>query len=345
MTNRSVRWTAVLVAGVLAAGGCAKKTGAGGDGPPRAPLTGKVARAELTRPVLAVKIENAPAARPQSGLDRADIVYEELVEGGITRFVALFHSRSASEVGPVRSARQVDPDILREYGKPLFAYSGAAGYVRQYIDQSGAVVPLRHGKVSEPFGRVGFRGAPHNLYTKTSALYQAAEGQDEVPKRPAFRFGSLQPPVPPPSPAEGETAEPAEHEPGDSVEIDFSTRQFEARWEYDSETRRYRRSQGGNPHRMRDDRRIAADNVLLMVVQTEESEFRDAAGNTTPNTVVTGAGKAYLLRNGVRFEGRWRRQSLDQATSFIDTGGRPFVLATGQTWVELVPSGVDFNFG
>ena len=113
--------------------------------PPVCPLTGAPAPHGTIpdRPVLAVKIENLPEARPQAGLDRADIVYEEPVEGGITRFIALFQCDEANQVGPIRSGRTTDPEILVQYGKPPLAYSGGAGQVRKADRPRGAHRHLR----------------------------------------------------------------------------------------------------------------------------------------------------------------------------------------------------------
>lgn len=348
MTRRMTRLAALATAAALALGACAKTTpggdGNGGDAPPRAQLTGKILSdpALANRPALAVKVENTPAARPQSGLERADVVYEELVEGGITRFIAIFHSHNAGEVGPVRSARLADPDILREYGKPLFAYSGGATYVKRYIDQSGAVVAMQYGRVPRPFRRVSFRSAPHNLYTATKRLYAAAPEGGSAPPQ-VFTFGEL-PPPPQPSPSPGESPEPVKYRKGRGVTIHFSTSTFEARWRYDRDRRLYLRSHGSSTHRTRSGKRVSARNVLVMLVQTKLSDHIDAAGNPTPDTIVTGGGKAFLLRDGVRVEGRWRRPKVGDPTRFVDKFGRRFVFARGTTWVELVPFDKEVDF-
>ncbi len=146
----------------------------------RYPLTGIATEQVPQRPALAVKIDNAPAARPQAGLNSADIIFEEQVEGNITRFVALFHSKQPGVVGPVRSARTSDFDILANLGFPLFANSGANANVLRGI----AEAPVRDAGASRlagPYRREGSRRAPHNLYVDTDAVWAAFNATDPPP--------------------------------------------------------------------------------------------------------------------------------------------------------------------
>lgn len=147
--------------------------------PDPCPLTGADAPedVDLQRPVLAVKIDNASRARPQAGLESADVVYEELVEGGITRFLAIFHCRDAERLGPVRSGRMVDPDLLQQYAPVLFAYSGANDSVLGKVASTPGVVDLQHGKLGSAYFRQPGRPAPHNLFTSTEAIRGAAAAQ------------------------------------------------------------------------------------------------------------------------------------------------------------------------
>jgi hypothetical protein len=141
------------------------------------PLTGLPvgsATVAAARPALSIKVENTPPARPQAGLDAADVVTEELVEGGITRFFVTFQSHDSSLVGPVRSARPVDAALLRQLGGGLFAYAGAAqGEIAPVKAYSNAVL-LSPDQAPGAYWRSASRPAPHNLYTSTARLYQAA---------------------------------------------------------------------------------------------------------------------------------------------------------------------------
>ncbi|HYN98635.1 MAG TPA: DUF3048 domain-containing protein, partial [Actinomycetota bacterium] len=137
--------------------------------PIRCPLTGVElpGGVDINRPAMAVKIDNHPRARPQTGLETADIVYEELVEGGLTRFLAIYHCGDAADLGPTRSARAVDPDILTQYAPVLLAYSGASPNVLAKVGRTPGVINLMHGSTGPAYSRRGGRPAPHNLYTST----------------------------------------------------------------------------------------------------------------------------------------------------------------------------------
>jgi hypothetical protein len=319
--------------------------------PPRAPLTGVLLAADPGRPALAVKIENAKPARPQSGLEFADVVYEELVEGGITRFIGVFHSQEASTLGPVRSARMVDPDILMEY-HAQFAYSGGSTAVRSYVDKSGLVI-LSHTKAAGAYHRVKTRRAPHNLYSSTEELWAAGGGGNDPPQ--VFSFSETRPrplPAPSPSSSPGPSASPSPYvAPGASVTIPFSGAQTSV-FRYDPASDRYLRFQGSGygkrmrlePHTMAEGAQIAPRNVLLMFVQVAVGSHRDAVGNYSPEISVVGTGRTLLFRNGILVPGRWSRGSLGARTKFADSSGHALRLAPGQTWVELVPVGTEATY-
>ena len=127
------------------------------------------------RPMLAIKVENLPAARPQYGLDKTDIVYEEPVEGGITRFIAMYQCQDASRVEPVRSARTTDPEILVQYGTPAFGYADAAGYVENAVKRVKAIDDVNWQNVPSAYHHDASRAAPHDLYTSTKELWKAAK--------------------------------------------------------------------------------------------------------------------------------------------------------------------------
>jgi hypothetical protein len=300
-------------------------------------------KALARRPVLAVKIDNAVAARPHVGIDRADVVYELPVEGGITRFIAIYQSRDARAVGPIRSSRLSDIDLLAEYGRPLLAFSGAAGYVLDALAGANLVL-LPHGANGSIYWRESGRYAPHNLMSATRPLYGAGAGRGATrPPRP-FAFGELPAAIPfrtwPPEPPPRSTL------PGRSglhARISFSSESWTAVWDY--RTGLYRRSHGSVPHRTAGGTRITAQNVIIMSIVSRIGGASDKAGNTTPQLQFVGSGGAVLLRDGRRFEGRWSRASLAQATRFTDRRGRPFVLSPGNTWIEVVPTDVLPRYG
>src|SRR5919106_2632479 len=157
----------------------------GGIGRPKTcPLTGlepSRGRGVPERPALAVKIENISISRPQAGLQAADIVYEQPVEGGITRFVAIFQCGNAERVGPVRSVRESDPAILVQFGSPLFGYAGGVGAVERAVRDAG-IQDLNYKVAIEAYTRDPSREPPHDLYTTTRALYRSGRGSSQVPE-------------------------------------------------------------------------------------------------------------------------------------------------------------------
>jgi hypothetical protein len=338
------RFRSIAICILAVAVACTSSTSAGhpkASPPPIAPLTGLAGKAGMPftiRPALAVKIENTPDSRPQAGLESADIVYEEPVEGGITRFIAIFQSGSARTLGPVRSARPEDADILREYHAAL-AYSGGAAYVISLLRKTPGIFLINETSGGSAFRRVSFRVAPHNLYSSTAALWAKIGTRAGGPPAQYFQYAATPPPVTPtPSPSPSASPSPAEVvRSGTQVAIDYSSATYTARWRYDDMTGRYLRYEGTVRHLAASGVQISAKNVLLMFVTTHESTHRDAAGHTTPIANMIGRGIVVLFRNGVRIVGRWSRARASDRTTFTTTTGAPLLLAPGNTWVELVP--------
>jgi len=309
------------------------------DEPVLCPLTGVEAAdgVDVGRPALAVKIDNAPPARPQVGLEAADVVYEELGEGGLTRFLSVYHCNDADQVGPVRSSRNVDVDILQEYNPALFAYSGANQQVLAKIDGAAWIVDLKHGSHGDAYTRAGDRTAPYNLLTSTNTLrgLQAA-GEAQGPPETGLRFNAdvLNPPAQP-SPAEGETAEPGPA-PGNAVTFSFADR-TSVRYNYDPSSGTYLRFHGDTAHNLAGGQQVGATNVVIQKVQVQPGTVRDASGTPTMETTVTGSGEAIVLRGGTSVTGQWSRPSLGDNTSFTDSSGQTIEFAPGTTFIHLVP--------
>jgi hypothetical protein len=297
--------------------------------PPTCPLTGKPTRGGEPaphHPVLAVKVENTPEAYPLAGLDKADIVYEEVVEGGITRFAAIFDCASASRVGPVRSARTTDPKILLQFGaRPLLGFSGASGHVLHIVKQAG-VVEMVEGAPADAFTRDDARQAPHNLFTDTAKLWAAgtklAKG-DAAPKA-VFTYS---------------TSVPSPNKKGRSVSIVFSGLAT-ADWRWQGG--RYVRYVDGSPMKLEDGANVAADNIVIQQVKTTQSTLHDVLGYPSPEVSMVGQGKAWVLRDGKLIAGSWSRGTLGAATSFTTKSGDRIDLRPGTTYVELAPTGM-FN--
>ncbi|MDQ1444768.1 MAG: hypothetical protein QOI20_1232, partial [Acidimicrobiaceae bacterium] len=274
-------------------------------------------RDNLDRPALVVKIDNAPEARPQAGVDKADVVYEEVVEGGVVRFMAVFQSRDAGLVGPVRSVRPVDPDIVTPL-KGLFAYSGGAPQFERLIKKA----PVRLvgvDQLQDAYDRRRDRKAPHNTYSSTKALYKGAKKGDDQP--PAlFTYGTP-------------TGLPVKHA---TVAMGALTK---ADWDWDPGLSLWKRTTNGIPHVMEDGPQLAFANVVVQYVRYSNTTSRDPAGFPVPTADVVGTGDALILAGGTLVRGKWDKGAVSAVTKYTDATGVPVLLKPGPTWVMLAPVG------
>jgi hypothetical protein len=282
------------------------------------PLTGLPVTdpAAAARPALVVKIDNHALARPQSGLNEADIVYEEMVEVQ-TRFAAVFHSHGADPVGPIRSGRTQDIDLLGSLNKPLFAWSGGNANVTFAINSSDLVSLNNVNPTTQKEGgffRSPDRKGPHNLYAKTSTLW------------------TLAPPDAEPPPAQFRYLGPGDHRAGDSsagVEGDIFG--LAIRWDYDSAKGVYLRTSDGAPHRDALDGQVSTDNVVVLSVIYKPS----GADARSPEAQTVGSGDAMVFTQGIVVHGTWMRASRLAPFTLVDDSGSPILLTPGRTWVEL----------
>lgn len=273
-------------------------------------LTGLPAFEDRNRPALVVKIDNVEDARPPVGVNKADVVYEELVEGGLTRLAAVFHSRGAEPVGPVRSARSTDVELFTMLNRPLFANSGGNAGVRSELARS-TLVDVGNSVVPSAYWRDENRVLPHNLFTTTGDLWAAKGGEGGTPP-PLFSFRA------PGAPAGGVAAQ--------GVAIRFPTL-VEYQWNGTG----WARSQRGSPHVDADDERIAPANVIVQFVQYKQSN----ADSNSPQAIVTGSGDAWIFTAGRVIRGTWSRPELESVTVYTDDRGEIIRLTPGSTWVEL----------
>jgi len=297
------------------------------DDRPRSPLTGLPTDPErLARPVLIAKIENSPNARPQSGLDAADIVIEEVVEGGITRFFVLFHSDLPATAGPVRSARPVDTDLLGGLGRSGFAFSGARAEVQELLARTPAVL-ITEGAAG--FYRDTVRSAPHNLYLRPAETQAAVESRgaralvdigwvfdEQVPA------GQLACPA-------GSAACP---DPGASIVIEMSAA-YRSGWTYERAAGVYRRDQNGRPFTVTGGGSIGAENVVVLATR----QYIGGSGYNETDATSAGA-PAIVLRDGNRYAAVWVKPTSGDLLLLQTLDGRPFPLKPGRTWVHLPPS-------
>ncbi|WP_330347523.1 DUF3048 domain-containing protein [Streptomyces sp. NBC_00582] len=263
-------------------------------------------------PVLAVKIDNADAARPQTGVDAADLVYVEQVEGGLSRLMAVYASRLPQAVGPVRSARESDLELLGQFRQPRLAFSGAQSKLLPLIRRAplDAVTP---GDASGAYYRGPERAAPHNLYLRPDRLLSSVPGADALTT--GFRYG--------PAPSGGRAQ--ASHT------VRYPAARFTFTWSADRG--RWLVSMDGTPTVTAEGRRVAPATVVVQYVKVRESAFHDVLGNNTPYTETVGAGTAEVLRDGRVYDVRWKRATVRDGTDFTTNDGRPVDFAEGQVWV------------
>ncbi len=300
--------------------------------PPTSPLTGlpPASPTALSRPAVVVKIDNAPQARPQTGLDQADVVYEEVVEGGLTRYLAVFQSQDADPVGPVRSVRQTDADVVSPLGG-LFAYSGG---IPAFISDVLGTGVVDVGAVADPgaYRRDASRPVPHNLYTSVSTLRQKSP--------PAAR--------PPPPLFNHLAAGTAFHAAGATaishLKLAMSVATMAA-WSWDPASGLWQRSTNGTPQTVTGGAPVAFTNVIVELVAYHDTGFVDPAGNPVPDADVVGSGSALILSGGRMTRATWSKAAPEAVTSYTDASGLPVALTPGRTWVMLAPVGAAVSTG
>lgn len=331
--NTKGRWTRVgagIAALVVAVAGLASCGGGGGETTsatrraatvptttttvfvPTAPLTGLPDPSGVTqrRAALSVKIENTPDARPQSGLEVADVVYEEIVEGGITRFWAVFHSGAPANVGPIRSVRSMDPEIVTPIGG-VIAFSGGTPANVALIRRT-PTVPVDENNAGDAFFREPSRYAPHNLYGVTAKLWE--RGGEPVPPRSLFVFLG-----------KDETFQ------GDAIDqfrVGFQAG-YDPTYTFDPQTRTWKRSYGPTPFVDVSGNQIAPTNVIVQFVNYP----RGAEGE------LIGEGDAWVFSDNKLVQGRWVKPDAATPTQFQTIFGVPIALTPGRTWVELAERG------
>ena len=276
----------------------------------RAPLTG--ASDYPLRPAIGIKIDNSDEARPQTGLTKADIVYDIIVEGGITRFLAMFQSQDASRIGPVRSARTSDISIMAAYNNPIFAFSGGNDGVLAAV-RVAPVTSLTESSAPRAFVRDEGRLAPHNLFTSTSGLYGAAGSAGGIPNS-QFVFRKA-----------GEPSAVGRPVGGVTVNIGFESVTY--RWNGTG----WDRATGGVPTEDTTAGTVAPQNVVVQFTNYATSP----ADAESPDALTVGQGDAWIFTDGKVIEGRWARGIATSPVQYLDAAGNQIALTPGQTWVEL----------
>ncbi len=296
---------------------------------PACPLTGTPAPGGTVpaRPALGVKIGNYPDDRPSSGLNQADIVFEEPVEGAITRLLAVFQCQTVPLVGDLRSARQPDAGIMSQFSDPLFVHAGGIDPVIALMQASPLIDKnlldgANESAIIDQPGRV----APYATFTNTATLW-ALDPSDMTPPAPIFQYSTSLP--------KGSVTGS-----GASVHIPFSSTS-DVTWQWSPTGGTYLRSYSGQPDKLLDGSQTAATDVVIMTVPTATGPWvENSEGGHEVDVTATGTGPLVVMRNGAAITGTWTRTALTQPATLTTTGGAPITLAPGNSWVELVPVGI-----
>ena len=287
------------------------------------PLTGLKVRpgqtAKLDHRVLVAKMDNTESSRPQIGLSKADMVVEELVEGGLTRLMAIYQCSTAPAVGPIRSARISDADLLALLHGSVLGFSGANPKDLPPIEAHGDTVLISMDSNPSIFPRNYSRPAPHNVFASTTNILHAGQADRHDLKAPAplFSYGALDP-----------SAKRAHH-------ISLSWPAASAQWSWDGHE--WLRTQDGLPDKLADGTQISTKNIVVLSVDIASTGLRDVLGNASPLDVTVGHNKVWVLRNGRMIAGVWKRPDVTSPLRLVNHQGHVIKLAPGRTWIELLP--------
>jgi hypothetical protein len=283
-----------------------------------APLTGlpDISGEAANRPALTIKIENTPEAMPQWGITKADSVYEEIVNGGITRLAAVFNSSAPSQIGPVRSVRPTDTQIVYPLGG-IFAYSGGAQYAIDSV-QTAPVKLINESNAGTAMYRDTNRQAPHNLYAVGESLF--AIGGIPSPPKPLFTYRSA-----------GKKVVGAKVA---SFIVGFPSN-YSVTWAWNSSTKSWDRSIFGNADITGTGERESPKNVIVMFVN-----YVNGIGTMRSYADLQGSGTAQIFTAGKEIQATWTRgPTMSDPVVYKTLTGEIVALTPGQTWVELINTG------
>lgn len=325
MRSRSLSLTAALLSASLLLAGCGgsddkeEKEKPKADTPAVAepqiwPLTGLEAaegkEVALTRPVFVVKIDNSGNAGPQAGLSKADLVFEQMVEGRTTRLAAFFHSKAPEVVGPVRSMRATDVGIVSPVGAHIVT-SGAAGQTIDRVRKAGITF---HEEGAAGIYRDRSRSAPYNLMAN---LKEVARANESEANRPDDYF------------VWGTAADLPAGKPATSLRANFGN--HTTTWSFSNGAWVNEKSNAAQGDE------FAATNILVLRVKVQDAGYKDMAGSSVPESVYEGRGEAVLFHDGKVIEGTWKKNGLDGKVT-LEAAGKELKVPAGRTWVELLPA-------
>ncbi len=288
-------------------------------------LTGVPASELANRPALAIKVENSREARPQTGLEYADVVWEEIVEGGITRYIAVYHSQVPEAVGPIRSVRPMDSNIIAPLAG-LMVFSGGQPPFVQSVRDVGLQV-ISHDAGSAGFYRTKDRRAPHNVFGTPATFLEQADATHKDSPKSEFVFAA--------DAAQATAA--VTGTPASSIAVVMSS-SSQPNWAWDEASGTFLRSEGTTPAVSSTGAQLAAKNVVVLKVSLFNTPYTDPAGSPVPETQVIGSGEAVVASGGKSVTATWTKPDAASPFSLTAADGTPITLAPGNTWVELMPT-------
>ena len=291
------------------------------------PLTGLPAPSakQLQNPAVVVKIDNVSVARPQTGIQSADIVYDAEVEGGLSRLAAVFQSSYPAQVGPVRSGRLTDEGVADDLNHPVLAFAGTNAIFMPMLEAQPVTVVTENNH-PEQYVREG-SNAPHNLYANVGDL--ASTSATHTAPTPLFTY------LAPGNKFWGAGAAAASH-------VSFSFPAASVGWTWNAAGGKWSRTQDGTPDVVASGQQITATNVVIYEVNYIVSGMATGEGvppAPIPEGILTGKGTVWVFSGGRVVKGTWSRSSLTSTATYTDSAGAPIALNPGNTWIELAPAG------
>ena len=322
-----LRHVAATAASVLLLAACSNG-GIDGDEPPapvegrKSPLTGLSQEQPPNNPAFLVKIENTAGGQPQYGLNDADLVIEELVEGGITRLAAIYYSKLPTKVGHVRSTRTTDIGLAKPVGATIVA-AGGAPKTREDIKESGTQL-FTYDAGAPGYSKDPSKSAPYHVLWDLQKLNETAK-RGPVPNNPYFSFGE--------GPAASDVTKKVT-----SASVTFSPATT-TDWQFSGGKWSLKKNRAASGQE------YTADTLVVIFARVAEAGYNDAAGNPVPETVLEGTGRAVIFSGDSAVEATWRKGGLDSTMSFTaKASGKPVTIKPGHVYLEAAPRGGDVAF-
>lgn len=289
-----------------------------------APLSGRpIDDATAARAAVSIKVDNSPSGRPQAGLEKADLIVEEKVEGGVTRFIAIYQSQESELVGPIRSLRTTDRPVVSAF-RGVFAFSDGVAFTLNRL-KGAPVVTVTERDDAAAFVHPKGRRRPFATFAATARLRREA-GAEAQPPAAAFPFL-----------AEGEAFAPSGAAPAAKASIDYGG-STSGSFEWDAATGTWLRSSNSRPHLLVDGERLAFSNVIIQKVPYRKVGYNDSSKHPVEEAVVVGQGEAIVLSGGKQAKVKWAKASPEAMTTFTDATGAPVKLVAGPTMIALAPT-------